>query len=219
MDEPLTKKALTFVEQELSTDVSHDYWHAIRVWRLAKRIAEELKKRGAKLDLEVVELSALLQDVADHKFPDAAERRKRLEAFLQSLPLSDEQKKHILHIVDNMSFGKQLSSSEELSLEGKAVSDADKLDALGAIGIARVFAYSGKHNRPIHLPEVKARKELTTEAYRKKPSPTSITHFYEKLLKLKDMLYTEPAKELAAHRHRFMELFLEEFFAEWDGKR
>ena len=142
---------------------------------------------------------------------------KELKKFLTSIEVTPEQIEAIVSIITRMSF-KNHQEKQELSLEGKVVQDADRLDAIGAIGIARVMCYSGSTGRPIHKPEMKPRENLTPEEYRNGES-TAIMHFYEKLLKLKDLMNTKYGNELAKGRHEFLELYLDQFYAEWDGKR
>ena len=155
--------------------------------------------------------------IDDKIIQDSADALKELKKFLTSIEVTPEQIEAIVWIITRMSF-KNHKEKQELSLEGKVVQDADRLDAIGAIGIARVMCYSGSTGRPIHKPEMKPRENLTPEEYRNGES-TAIMHFYEKLLKLKDLMNTKYGNELAKGRHEFLELYLEQFYAEWDGKR
>ncbi|MDO4814310.1 MAG: HD domain-containing protein [Gemella sp.] len=203
-----------FVKNIFDDEASgHDYWHIERVRKTTLTIAKE---EGA--DVFVCEMAALLHDVADEKLNDSVEdANTRLINFLDSQELPSEDTKHILEIIRGISF-KGGHNSVNLSLEGKIVQDADRLDAIGAIGIARTMAYSGNKGRLIHDPSMKARENMTLEEYRS-GQDTAIMHFYEKLLKLKDLMNTETGKKLAQHRHWFMLDYLEEFYAEWNGEK
>lgn len=198
----------------LDSDTSgHDWSHIERVVNTTKTIA---KAEGA--DLFICEAAALLHDVIDDKIvQDPIVALKELKKFLTSIEVTSEQIEAIVSIITRMSF-KNHQEKQELSLEGKVVQDADRLDAIGAIGIARVMCYSGSTGRPIHNPKMKPRENMTPEEYRNGES-TAIMHFYEKLLKLKDLMNTKYGNELAKGRHEFLELYLEQFYAEWDGKR
>ena len=208
------KRMEQYAKRVLSADTTgHDWSHIKRVVNTAKTIA---KAEGA--DLFICEAAALLHDVIDDKIVnDPATALKELKGFLISIEVTPEQVEAIESIITRMSF-KNHKEQQELSLEGKVVQDADRLDAIGAIGIARVMCYSGSTGRPIHKPEMKPRENLTPEEYRNGES-TAIMHFYEKLLKLKDLMNTKYGNELAKGRHEFLELYLEQFYAEWDGKR
>lgn len=196
----------------------HDWWHAWRVWKIAKKIA---KKEGG--DLFVIELAALLHDVEDWKFDGRENSGIALaKKWLNELKVDKENIEHVCHIIKNISFkGARVKNKMRLR-EGKIVQDADRLDVLGAIGIARTFAYGGYKGREIYNPKIKPRLHRTFKEYKKAKS-TSINHFYEKLLLLKDLLLkdlmnTETAKKMAIKRHQFLEQFLKEFFAEWKVK-
>ena len=208
------KRMEQYAKRVLDSDTSgHDWSHIERVVNTTKTIA-----RAEGADLFICEASALLHDVIDDKIVKApAVALKELKEFLTSIGLTSEQIEAIESIVTRMSF-KNHKEQQELSLEGKVVQDADRLDAIGAIGIARVMCYSGSTGRPIQNPEMKPREELTPEEYRNGES-TAIMHFYEKLLKLKDLMNTKYGNELAKGRHEFLETYLEQFYAEWDGKR
>lgn len=203
-----------YAKRVLDSDTSgHDWSHIERVVNTTKTIAQA---EGA--DLFICEAAALLHDVIDDKIiQDPADALKELKKFLTSIEVTPEQIEAIVSIITRMSF-KNHQEKQELSLEGKVVQDADRLDAIGAIGIARVMCYSGSSGRPIHKPEMKPRENLTPEEYRNGES-TAIMHFYEKLLKLKDLMNTKYGNELAKGRHEFLELYLKQFYAEWDGKR
>lgn len=204
-----TKK---FVENFFKNEFSgHDYFHTMRVYKMATRIAEA---EGA--DIFVAKMATLLHDVDDDKLPRSGDNAIN---FLKSQNLSSEMIDKIMYIIENQSFRNSIGQNTRLqTLEAMVVQDADRLDGIGAIGISRVFAYGGNKNRQIHNPGRKAMEYQSKEYYHENDS-TSINHFYEKLLKLKDMMNTETAKEIAEHRHKFMEDFLEEFFAEWDGEK
>lgn len=203
-----------FVKHKLSCDsTGHDWWHAVRVYRAAKFIAKE-----EKADIFIVELSSLLHDIADWKFtdgnldkgPDIARN------FLSGKGVSPESLNKITSIIRDISFRGNNADKPELNLEGMVVQDADRLDALGAIGIARTFAYGGYRGNKIHDPEIKPRNHDTFEEYRNSRG-TTVNHFYEKLLLLKDMMNTETGRILAEKRHKYMEMFLEEFYSEWNA--
>ncbi len=197
-EKEIVQKALEFTKRKLGNEkTGHDFWHAYRVWRLAKFIA---KKEGIAQTLEI-ELAAILHDIADRKTFGEEKGMEMIRNFLRVNELSNEQIEKICEIISNISFSK---GKVPESVEGKIVQDADRLDAIGAIGIARCFAYGGKNDRVIYDPE--------------NIKDTSIWHFYEKLLKLKDLMHTQTAKEIAEKRHNFMKLFLEEFFKEWNAE-
>ena len=203
-----------YAKRVLDSDTSgHDWSHIERVVNTTKTIA---KAEGA--DLFICEAAALLHDVIDDKIiQDPADALRELKKILASIEVTPEQIEAIVSIITRMSF-KNHQEKQELSLEGKVVQDADRLDAIGAIGIARVMCYSGSTGRTIHKPEMKPRENLTPEEYRNGES-TAIMHFYEKLLKLKDLMNTKYGNELAKGRHEFLELYLKQFYAEWDGNR
>ena len=208
------KRMEQYAKRVLDSDTSgHDWSHIERVVNTTKTIA---KAEGA--DLFICESAALLHDVIDDKIiQDPADALKKLKKFLTSIEVTPVQIEAIVSIITRMSF-KNHQEKQNLSLEGKVVQDADRLDAIGAIGIARVMCYSGSTGRPIHKPEMKPRENLTPEEYRNGES-TAIMHFYEKLLNLKDLMNTKYGNELAKGRHEFLETYLEQFYAEWDGKR
>lgn len=203
-----------YAKRVLGSDTSgHDWSHIERVVNTAKTIA---KAEGA--DLFICEAAALLHDVIDDKIvQDPADALKELKKFLTSIEVTPEEIEAIELIITRMSF-KNHQENQELSLEGRVVQDADRLDAIGAIGIARVMCYSGSTGRPIHHPNMKPRGKMTPEEYRNWES-TAIMHFYEKLLKLKELMNTDYGKKLAKGRHEFLEMYLEQFYAEWEGKR
>jgi len=206
-----------FVEKKFTSEGSgHDYWHMYRVWQLAKHIAAS----EHNVDMFTLELAALLHDIADWKFHDGDEEAgpRAAREWLEQLDVDNTVIEHIEDIIRNVTFKGANVETNLKTIEGKIVHDADKLDAIGAMGIARTFAYGGSKGRPIYDPNISPKQHDTFEAYKKNDAPT-INHFYEKLLLLKDRMYTKTGKQLAQHRHTMMEAFLEEFFAEWEGKR
>ena len=209
-------KTILFVKKQLQdAEGGHDWFHIERVFKNAVLIAQE-----EDCNLTVVKLGALLHDIADSKFHDGDEEigPKTARVFLESENVSEEIIEHIIQIIKNISFKggnfQKTFSSKELEI----VQDADRLDALGAIGIARTFNYGGFKNRAIYNPSISPKLNMTKEEYKKSDSPT-LNHFYEKLLLLKDKMNTETGKKLAQERHRFMETFLSQFYAEWEGEK
>lgn len=206
-----------FIERKFSGEATgHDWWHMFRVWQLAKTIANS----EPAADKFVVELGALLHDIADWKFTDGDEEAgpRAAREWLESIQVDDKIISQIEEIIRTVSFKGAGVKSNMKTIEGKIIHDADKLDAMGAIGIARAFAYGGANNRPLYDPNVKPQLHQSFEAY-KTGGVHTINHFYEKLLLLKDRMYTGTGKQLAIHRHKYMEKYLDEFYAEWDGKR
>ena len=205
---------ITYVKQELkNAEGGHDWWHIERVWKSAKHIA-----KTEQVDLLVVELSALLHDIADSKFHDGDESigPQKARAFLHTLEIEDNVINHVIRIIENISFkgGKDAQTFQSTELD--VVQDADRLDALGAIGIARTFNYGGFKNREIYNPTIPSNLNMTKEEYKKSTAP-SINHFYEKLLLLQELMNTATGKAMAAKRHQFMESYLEQFYSEWEG--
>ncbi|RZJ72049.1 HD domain-containing protein [Flavobacterium sp.] len=214
--ESLIANTVAYVKQQLQgAEGGHDWFHIERVWKSALHIAE-----AEKCDLLVVQLGALLHDIADSKFHGGDESigPKTARSFLESQNADEETITHVIHIIENISFKggnfQKTFSSKELDV----VQDADRLDALGAIGIARCFNYGGFKNRPLYDPEIKPNLGMSKEEYKHSVSPT-INHFYEKLLLLKDKMNTETGKRLAQERHAYMESFLLQFYAEWEGEK
>jgi len=206
----------TFIEEKLKgAESGHDWWHILRVWNNTKLI---LKEEDA--DAYVCELTALLHDIADSKFHGGDESigPKVAGEFLASIDVDADTIEHVQNIILNMSFKASLGEVHFHSKELEVVQDADRLDAIGAIGIARAFNYGGFKNREIHNPEIPFIENQSKEAYKSTTAPT-INHFYEKLLLLKDKMNTQTAKKIAAGRHAHMELFLQQFYGEWDGDR
>lgn len=215
-NEQIVTKTREYVENKFRDEgTGHDWWHMYRVWKLAKHIA----KTEPDIDPFIVELGALLHDIADWKFNngDMEAGPKAAREWLGSLDVHEDVILKVEDIVRNVSFKGAEVKQTMKSKEGQIVSDADKLDAIGAIGIARTFAYGGANNRPMYDPDIKPEQHQTFEAYKNSNSPT-INHFYEKLLLLKDKLYTKTAKEIAVHRHEVMEQYLDEFYKEWEGE-
>lgn len=179
----------------------HDWWHIERVRRMSVILAEQ-----ESANVFICQLAALLHDVADRKFNTSLESGlKKVARWLDSQRVTDSDKKHVLEIIGSMSFTSYKQGKQVSSLEGRIVQDADRLDALGAIGIARTMAYSGHTGRLLHHPE--------------RSTETAIDHFYDKLLHLKELMNTDYAKQLAQERHLFMETYLQQFYAEWQGER
>lgn len=209
----IIEKCKDYVKSILENESSgHDYWHTIRVFNLATTLQ---KIDGG--NLKTIQLSALLHDVDDYKiFGDNAKTLPNANKFLNEHNVSEEEIKHINDIINSISF-KGVDTKIPETLEGKIVQDADRLDAIGAIGIARTFAYGGNKGRTIHIPNCKHKENMTKEEYEKNEG-TTINHFYEKLLLLEDMMNTSYAKELAHNRTEYMKEFLNEFYNEWDGK-
>lgn len=204
-----------YVKSELKeAEGGHDWWHIHRVRVNALVIARE-----EKCDLFVVELAALLHDIADAKFNDGDEQIGPVKAgnFLQSLNLPKTIVDHVCQIIKNISFKGGNFELEFQSKELDVVQDADRLDAIGAIGIARAFNYGGHKGRALYNPSVKPVMDMDREAYKKSTAPT-INHFYEKLLLLKDRMNTETGRTMAKERHDFMLQYLEQFYREWSGK-
>lgn len=193
----------------------HDWWHVYRVWQLAKTIAD--KEQDA--DRFTVELGALLHDIADWKFADgdleAGPRAAR--EWLEKNGAEEEVIRHVEDIIRDTSFKGAKVDLVLKTLEAKIIFDADKLDAIGAIGIARTFAYGGSKNRSMYEPDEKPIMHASFEEYKNNQSHT-INHFYEKLLLLKDLMQTQTGQQIAQSRHDYMENFLKEFYTEWDGK-
>ncbi|MBN2638529.1 MAG: HD domain-containing protein [Bacteroidales bacterium] len=205
-----------FVKQQLSeAEGGHDWFHIYRVWKTAIKLAKE-----EQADLFIVNLGALLHDIADAKFHDGNEEigPQKAEAFLKSLLVEQQVIDHIIHIIRFISFKNRNQNPGSESRELQVIRDADRIDAIGAIGIARAFNYGGYKGRALYDPSIKPNLNKKKEEYKAATEPT-INHFYEKLLLLKDMMHTDSAKKMAQQRHQFMEQYLEQFYAEWEGKR
>lgn len=209
-------QTVQYVQKELKdAEGGHDWFHIERVWRNSKLIAQT-----EEVDHTVVELAALLHDIADSKFNNGDESigPEKARSFLKSIKVEDDVIDHVVKIIENISYKGGHRSSDFYSTELGVVQDADRLDAIGAIGIARTFNYGGFKNREIYNPNIPPNLSMTKEEYKNSTAPT-INHFYEKLLLLKDKMNTDTGKKLAADRHQYLEKFLEQFYAEWDGKR
>ena len=207
---------VAFVQDRLKfAESGHDWWHIQRVWNNTKLILET-----EEADHLVCELTALLHDIADSKFHDGDETIGPRVAgeFLASIGVDQKIVEHVQNIILNMSFKASLGEVAFHSKELEIAQDADRLDAIGAIGIARAFNYGGYKNREMYDPNVKPKTNLSKEEYKNTTAPT-INHFYEKLLLLKDKMNTPTAKAIAEQRHQYMEGFLQQFYAEWEGKR
>lgn len=204
---------INFVKEKLEgAEAGHDWFHIERVWKLAKKIAEQ---EGG--NLEVIELSALLHDIADPKFHNGDETLalKISQNFLEEIHVNAKLIEQVLFVIKNISFKNRAEAPENPPLELQIVQDADRLDAIGAIGIARTFNFGGFKNNLMYHPEIKPNLGMNKEEY-KKSNGTTINHFYEKLLLLKDLMNTETAKKIASERHNFMLQFLDEFYKEWN---
>ena len=199
-----------YIQEKFKNDFSgHDYFHTLRVFKMATHIAE---CEGA--NVEIVQLAALLHDVDDRKLsPETYQTQANARAFLLSNKVDESVVENICQIIREISFGANHSSPA--TLEGKCVQDADRLDAIGAIGIARAFAYGGNHNRQMYNPEIKPNLNMTKEEYRNSES-TTINHFYEKLFKLTSLMNTQTAIQIAKDREAYMKDFVSKFMEEWE---
>jgi uncharacterized protein len=216
MDKILIEKTIAFVKEKLKdAEGGHDWFHIERVYNNALNIAQH-----ENCDSTIVALGALLHDIADSKFHDGDETvgPKLAWEFLEKQNVSEDTIIHVVNIIENISFKGGNFERKFSSIELDVVQDADRLDAIGAIGIARTFNYGGFKNRPLYNPEIAPNLNMSKEEYKNSVSPT-INHFYEKLLLLKDKMNTKTGKSIAEERHAYMEKFLEQFFAECEGKR
>jgi len=210
-DPTLTEKTIDFVRTTLkNAEGGHDWWHIHRVFLNSKLIAQT-----EQCDMLTVELSALLHDIADSKFHNGDEEigPETAGKFLRSLNIDENIVTHVQQIIRSISFKSDFDKTEFRSIELDIVQDADRLDAIGAIGIARAFSYGGFKGREIYNPEIAPNLNMTKEEYKSSAAP-SINHFYEKLLLLKDKMNTKTGKKLAQQRHAFMESYLEQFYKE-----
>jgi len=213
--EKIIEKTVNFVQSELkNAEGGHDWWHIYRVWKMSLRIAAK-----EKADVLIVQLGALLHDIADSKFNDGNEEigPQKAQSFLKEMNADQATIDHIDAIIRNISFHKTFEEKKFDSLELRVIQDADRLDAIGAIGIARAFNYGGHKNFKLYDPDVLPDLQMDKETYKKSDAPT-INHFYEKLFLLKDMMNTSTGKKLAENRHAYMENFMEQFMNEWNGK-
>lgn len=209
-------KTFSYVKDALGGEGSgHDWWHVYRVWKTAQHIAL-LEKN---VDIQIVELAALLHDIADWKFNNGDVRAgsRVARVWLQKQNFPEEKTKHICEIIEETSFKGAGVKFKMRTKEGMVVQDADRLDAIGAIGIARTFAYGGYSDREIYNPNIKPEMHVTFEQYKTSKS-TTINHFYEKLLLLKDLMNTETARKIAEQRHKYMKNYLDRFYKEWSGE-
>ena len=212
----IISKTITFVKQQLANaEGGHDWFHIERVYKNALLIARE-----EKCDLQIVQLAALLHDIADSKFHNGDESigPKTARNFLESENIAPKTISHIINIIENISFKGGNFDKNFHSVELDIVQDADRLDAIGAIGIARAFNYGGFKNRALYDPEIAPNTNMSVEEYKRSQAPT-INHFYEKLLLLKDKMNTQTGKQIAQQRHQFMQNFLSQFYAEWEGEK
>jgi len=212
----LISKTIFFVKQKLeNAEGGHDWFHIERVYKNAALIS-----KNEICDETVVKLGALLHDVADSKFHNGDETvgPKVAREFLKNQEVKEEIIHHVINIIENISFKGGNFEKKFNSIELQIVQDADRLDAIGAIGIARAFNYGGFKNRQLYNPSIAPNLQMSKEEYKNSESPT-LNHFYEKLLLLKDKMNTETGKKIAKERHQFMESFLSQFYAEWDGEK
>jgi uncharacterized protein len=214
-EEAVLKKTEEYIRNKFSGEGSgHDWWHIYRVRNIAVRIAE-----GENSNLFVVQLAALLHDIADWKFNDGDFNAgpELAREWLEKLQVGEEIISQVCEIIKGVSFKGAGVTAKMTTTEGMIVQDADRLDAIGAIGIARTFAYGGHRGQEIYNPDVRPEWHDSFEEY-KNCTGSTINHFYEKLLLLKDLMTTETARKIAMERHRYMEQFLDRFYKEWDGK-
>lgn len=211
----MVNNALEYIKEIFLGDSSgHDYYHTVRVYKIATEIAKQ-----EYADVNIVQLAALLHDVDDKKLsPETYATKKNAVDFMTANGVDADIINIVCKIIDEVSFA-GTDSVVPSTIEGKCVQDADRLDAIGAIGIARTFAYGGSRGRKIYDPDIKPRIGMSKEEYQKNMNSTSINHFYEKLLLLKDMMNTTSGKKLAEHRQAVMQEFLNEFMAEWKGEK
>ena len=212
----IINKTILFVKAKLeNAEGGHDWFHIERVYKNALLIAH-----GEVCDSNVVKLAALLHDIADSKFHDGDETigPTTAQEFLESENVDEDTIQHVINIIENISFKGGNNEKTFSSIELNIVQDADRLDAIGAIGIARTFNYGGFKNRPLYNPNIAPKLRMSKEEYKNNEAPT-LNHFYEKLLLLKDKMNTETGKKIAQERHRYMEGFLSQFYAEWDGEK
>ena len=212
----LIPKTILFVKEKLkNAEGGHDWFHIERVFKNAVLIS-----KNEVCDVTVVQLGALLHDIADSKFHDGDETvgPRLARAFLESENVHADIISHVVKIIENISYKGGNFENKFSSIELDVVQDADRLDAIGAIGIARTFNYGGFKNRALYDPEIAPNSSMSKEEYKKNDSPT-LNHFYEKLLLLKDKMNTETGKQIAQERHQYMEGFLAQFYAEWEGEK
>ncbi|MEM1340394.1 MAG: HD domain-containing protein [Bacteroidota bacterium] len=217
-DVQIVEKTEVFVKETLkNAEGGHDWFHIERVLKNALLIAKE-----EQVNIIVVHLGALLHDIADAKFHQGDETLgpKKAKEFLNSLGIAADIREHVVQIIRNISFKNSLDQDQKEKFNSKelqVVRDADRLDAIGAIGIARTFNYGGYKNRQLYNPDIPPNYNMDKETYKNSNTPT-INHFYEKLLLLKERMHTKTGKRLAENRHQFMLYYLDQFYAEWEGK-
>ena len=212
----LISKTILFVKEKLeNAEGGHDWFHIERVYKNAVLIS-----KNEVCDVTIVKLGALLHDIADSKFHDGDETvgPRVAREFLESENVDEEIIAHVVNIIENISYKGGNFEKKFSSIELDVVQDADRLDAIGAIGIARTFNYGGFKNRALYDPNIAPISSMTKEEYKKNDSPT-LNHFYEKLLLLKDKMNTETGKQIAQERHQYMQGFLSQFYAEWEGEK
>ena len=215
-NENIVNKTILFVKKKLdNAEGGHDWFHIERVYKNALSIAD-----NEDCDDTVVKLGALLHDIADSKFHNGDETvgPEIARKFLVSNKVDEATIQHVVNIIENISFKGGNMEKQFSSIELDIVQDADRLDAIGAIGIARTFNYGGFKNRPLYNPNIAPKLHMSKEEYKNSQAPT-LNHFYEKLLLLKDKMNTETGKQIAQERHHYMEGFLSQFYAEWDGEK
>ena len=215
--EAIIEKTIKFVKETLANaEGGHDWFHIERVYKNALLIV-----KNESVDVFVVQLGALLHDIADSKFYNGDETigPKKARQFLFEQNVDSIIIEHVVSIIESMSFKNSFETEKKFtSLEMSVVQDADRLDAIGAIGIARCFNYGGFKNRALYNPEVLPNLKMTKKEYKNSDAPT-INHFYEKLLLLKDKMNTKTGRRIAISRHNYMESFLKQFYREWEGKQ
>ncbi|MEP1150869.1 MAG: HD domain-containing protein [Balneola sp.] len=217
-DTEIINKTAAYVREKLEGEGSgHDWWHIQRVWNMAKRLADDT---NTQVHLYTVELAALLHDIADHKFHngDTTIGPKVARDWLHSLNVQEDVIQHVSEIITDVSYKGAGVKTPMKTIEGEIVQDADRLDAIGAIGIARAFAYGGHKSRELYNPEIAPTMHSNFNAYKNDDGHT-INHFYEKLFLLKDRMNTNAAKKIAQERHAFMENYVSTFLQEWEGQK
>lgn len=216
MNQDILEKTVSFVKETLAgAEAGHDWFHIERVYKTAQSI--NVQEHG---DTLTVAMAALLHDIADSKFNDGDEEigPQKAGKWMKSLEIPETVISHVQQIIRNMSYKASLGSVTFSSKELDIVQDADRLDAIGAIGIARAFTYGGYKNRAMYDPGIPADLNMSKEVYKNSAAPT-INHFYEKLLRLKDLMKTHAGMQLAEERHQFMLTYLDQFYGEWNGER
>jgi uncharacterized protein len=209
----IIQNTIQFVKEKLEgAEAGHDWFHIERVWKLSKKIAQT-----EDCNLEVIELSALLHDIADPKFHNGDETLalKISKEFLEAQNVEEQIIQQALFIIQNISFKNRGEVPQNLPIELKVVQDADRIDAIGAIGVARTFNFGGFKNNMMYHPDIQPKLNMSKEEY-KKSNGTTVNHFYEKLLLLKDLMNTNEGKKIAEERHQFMLTFLDQFMKEWN---